>query len=141
MTRPATGAEQRIELVDAVRLALELVVLRAATNEELLVGAEKRTTGIEVAGRMMLNDGAALLEAAIAGAGLAKLPSFVARDALASGALVAVLEDRREPDLGVWVVHPAGRAPQPKVRAFVDYLAGSMPARLAALASVTPART
>jgi DNA-binding transcriptional LysR family regulator len=115
--------------------------LMTARAEWVYRGKGGRTTGIEVAGRMMLNDGAALLEAAIAGAGVAKLPSFVARDALASGALVAVLEDRREPDLGVWVVHPAGRAPQPKVRAFVDYLAASMPARLAALACVTAART
>ena len=63
------------------RLSFALMTARA---EWVYRGNGGRTTSIEVAGRMMLNDGAALLEAAIAGAGLARLPSFVAHDALAS---------------------------------------------------------
>lgn len=99
--------------------------------------AEPRS--IEVAGRIVVNDGAALLEAAVAGAGIAKLPSFTAERALATGALVPVLESFRQPDSGIWAVHPAGRAPQPKVRAFVDFLAVALPARAASLASAASA--
>jgi DNA-binding transcriptional LysR family regulator len=86
-------------------------------------GPRKGTVAFEVAGRIVVNDAASLLEAALVGAGIAKLPSFLAEGALTRGALVEVLADFREPDLGIWVVHPAGRAPQPKVRAFVDFLA------------------
>lgn len=90
---------------------------------------------LEVAGRMVVNDAASLVEATVAGVGIAKLPSFLAEAPLARRDLVTVLDDFREPDLGVWAVHPAGRAPQPKVRAFVDFLAETMPRRMSSLAS------
>jgi len=90
---------------------------------------------VEVAGRIVVNDGDALLAAAVAGAGVAKLPAFLARDALATGALREVLAAHRQPDLGVYLVFAGGRAPQPKVRAVVDFFAERLPERLAALAS------
>lgn len=78
---------------------------------------------IRVGGRLTINNGEALMKAAEAGLGIAQVPSFMAAGALAAGRLVEVLAERPADILGVHVVYPPGRYPQPKLRAFVDFLA------------------
>ena len=63
------------------------------------------------------------MAAAEAGLGIALLPSFILGDAIETGRLVEVLPDRAPDLLGVWAIYPQGRFPQPKLRAFVDFLA------------------
>ena len=63
------------------------------------------------------------MRAAEAGLGIAQVPSFMLGDALASGRLVEVLPDRPPDILGIYAVYPQGRFPQPKLRAFIDFLA------------------
>lgn len=116
-------------------LRFGLLTARAEWRFRRARGSARADLGLEVVGKVTVNDVASLLEAAVAGVGIAKLPSFVAGAAMASGALVEVLAEYREPDLGVWAVYPAGRAPQPKVRAFVDFLAEALPRRVVSLAS------
>lgn len=88
-----------------------------------LRGASGEERQIRVGGRLTINNGEALMKAAEAGLGIAQVPSFMAAGALASGRLVEVLPDRPADILGVHVVYPPGRYPQPKLRAFVDFLA------------------
>ncbi len=88
--------------------------LRGPSGEERL---------IRVGGRLTINNGEALIRAAEAGLGIAQAPSFMVAPAIASGRLVEVLEDRPVDLLGVHVVYPPGRFPQPKLRAFVDFMA------------------
>ncbi|WP_457420691.1 LysR family transcriptional regulator [Roseateles sp. P5_E7] len=57
---------------------------------------------------------------ALAGLGIARLLSYQVADALASGALLPLLEDFETPPLPVHVVHHEGRHMTQKVRAFVD---------------------
>ncbi|PTT92610.1 LysR family transcriptional regulator [Pelomonas sp. HMWF004] len=57
---------------------------------------------------------------ALAGLGLARLLSYQVADALASGALLPLLEDFETPPLPVHIVHHEGRHATQKVRAFVD---------------------
>ena len=88
--------------------------LRAPSGEERQV---------RVAGRLTINNGEALMKAAEAGLGISQIPSFMLGDALTSGRLVEVLADRPPDFLGIYAVYPQGRFPQPKLRAFVDFLA------------------
>ena len=87
--------------------------LRAASGEERQV---------RVGGRLAVNNGEALMRAAEAGLGIALVPTFMLGDALASGRLVELLADRPADILGIHAIYPPGRFPQPKLRAFVDFL-------------------
>lgn len=70
--------------------------------------------------RWQCNSGSAVADAAIAGMGVCHLPSFYVREAIAAGALVALLEENRPPDEPVWAVYPQRRHLLPKVRKLVD---------------------
>lgn len=79
---------------------------------------------VTVGGPLRSNNGEVLAAAAEAGAGVAVLPAFLVRDAVAAGRLVLLLENEvRFGDLSVYCAWPEGRAPAPKVRAFADALA------------------
>ncbi|WP_114395110.1 LysR family transcriptional regulator [Oleisolibacter albus] len=86
-------------------------------------GAEETRT-VRVHGRLRVNNGDMLREAAIAGQGLVHLPTFIIGDELADGRLVPLLLDWTGPDSAMHAVYPANRHLSPKVRAFVDFLAG-----------------
>ena len=79
---------------------------------------------LEVSGPFHTDDAGALLEAALNGIGPARLPMFLAADALRSGRLVRLLEDWREPEPtpAIYAVYPHTRHLSAKVRVFVDHL-------------------
>jgi DNA-binding transcriptional LysR family regulator len=60
---------------------------------------------------------------ALQGLGIAYLPDFAVREALAEGRLVSVLDDYVEAAGTFRVLWPASRHPSPKLRAFIDFLA------------------
>ncbi len=78
---------------------------------------------VRVGGRLTANNGEALLKAAEAGLGISRIPSFMIGDAIAAGRLVEILADRPADPLGIHAVYPEGRFIQPKLRAFVDFMA------------------
>lgn len=78
---------------------------------------------VRVGAGLTVNNGEALMKAAEAGAGIAMVPDFMLGDALAAARLVEVLPGRPADILGVHAVYPEGRFQQPKLRAFVDFLA------------------
>jgi len=86
-------------------------------------GAEE-TRSVRIAGRLRANNGDALREAALHGQGLALLPTFIVGDALANGRLLPVLDPWLVQSGAVHAIYPANRHLSPKVRAFVDFLAG-----------------
>ncbi|WP_213994671.1 LysR family transcriptional regulator [Arsukibacterium sp.] len=77
-------------------------------------------------GRIICNSGMALLDAALKGLGLVQLPDYYVSEKLQSGELIAVLNDLRQPDDGVWAVYPQNRHLSAKVRVLVDYLAAEL---------------
>ena len=87
-----------------------------------LIGPNGEERMVRASGRLTVNNGDALLRAALDGLGIASLPGFICEDALASGALVEVLPHARRPPFGVFAVYPQGRYTQPKLRAFIDHL-------------------
>ncbi len=77
---------------------------------------------VRVQGRIRADNGEALREAAMAGLGIALLPSWLVAGALASGALVQVLAEYECPGSGLHVVRPPGPLAPGKVRALIDFL-------------------
>jgi len=64
----------------------------------------------------------ALIGAASQGVGLAYLPDFIVRDAIARGELQAVLQPYLRTTSKFWVLWPSSRHLSPRLRVFVDFL-------------------
>lgn len=79
---------------------------------------------VAVSGPLVANNGDALMQAALAGQGVILQPTFIVGDALRGGGLVLLLPEWPARDLHVHAVYPAARNLPPKVRRFVDFLAG-----------------
>lgn len=82
----------------------------------------RRTIAVRPRGRLRTASGEAILEWATAGLGLAYLPSFLASDAIAEGALEPALLDYPSPEIGIYALRPPGPHPPTKVRVFIDAL-------------------
>ncbi len=87
-------------------------------------GRDGRVVAVEMRGRLTANNGEALHEAAVAGAGIVISPTFIAGDALRDGRLRRVLDGWALRDLSMYAVFPSARHLAPKIRVCVDYLAG-----------------
>jgi DNA-binding transcriptional LysR family regulator len=82
-----------------------------------------RAVSIRVRGRMRTDNQEALMDAVLAGSGLAVLPTWLIKEQLDSGHLQRVLTEFEAPRTPVYAVFPRGGPPPAKVRAFVDFLA------------------
>jgi DNA-binding transcriptional LysR family regulator len=69
-----------------------------------------------------VNNGDMMRDAALAGLGLALLPTFIAWQALQSGQLVEVDVGRVVEPESIYVAHPEGRRASAKLRALVEWL-------------------
>ncbi|HLN23174.1 MAG TPA: LysR family transcriptional regulator [Patescibacteria group bacterium] len=78
---------------------------------------------VEVKGRLRIDNGDALRQAALAGIGVVMQPSFIVGRDLQAGTLTAVLTEYLAQDVAIHAVYPHNRHLSPKVRAFVDFLA------------------
>ncbi|MCH8467863.1 MAG: LysR family transcriptional regulator [Roseinatronobacter sp.] len=71
--------------------------------------------------RFSSNNGEIILEAAIAGHGIAYLPEFLIADTLTSGQLVQVLTEFNRPDLPISIVYPSRKNISGALRALLDF--------------------
>ncbi len=71
--------------------------------------------------RFSSNNGEIILDAAIAGHGIAYLPEFLVADALKSGKLVQVLTAFNRPDLPISIVYPSRKNISAALRALLDF--------------------
>jgi DNA-binding transcriptional LysR family regulator len=83
-------------------------------------GAVRRAVRIPT--RLCANDFDTLVSAALAGAGLVRVPSWQVAHHLADGRLRIVLEAYQRPPTPLSILTPRTRLLLPKVRAFVDFL-------------------
>ncbi|KGD88044.1 LysR family transcriptional regulator [Achromobacter sp. RTa] len=96
------------------------------------VMADGKTTELPSAmARLVSDDFRAVLDAAIAGLGVAWLPYWLARDGLRGGALKEVLPGQQSVVYAIHAVWPYTQHLPLKVRAAVDALLRDLPARLA----------
>ncbi|GGH53259.1 transcriptional regulator [Frigidibacter albus] len=79
-----------------------------------------------------------LLGLARAGAGIASLPDFLVRDALAEGALLPVLASEMEQGGVLTMLWPASRYRVPNVRVFVDWIAAQLQPRTQGSGGASP---
>lgn len=87
-----------------------------------------QTVTIKLSPRLDFNDALMRREAVIKGAGIGLIPKLICKDALAIGQLVKVLPEWSSARLvRVYAVWPSRRHPTPRLRAFIDYLAETIP--------------
>ncbi len=84
--------------------------------------ASGRQVSVPANPRVTVNSAEAEEALAAAGAGITRLPAFACRRALASGALVPILEAYENPPAGIYALYPSRAQLPAKVRAFVDFM-------------------
>ncbi|HSW08561.1 LysR family transcriptional regulator [Aquabacterium sp.] len=82
-----------------------------------------QTLTVAVGGSMFSNETAVLRQAALAGAGIALLPTYYVVDELHSGALVRLLADHEPEALGIHAVHLSRQHQPQALRLLIDHLA------------------
>lgn len=87
-----------------------------------LRGPSGQERSVRIGGRLSINNGDALVRAAVDGAGIALSPNFICAEELRSGVLKEVMPNAAPPPIGIYAVYPSGRFPQPKLRVFIDHL-------------------
>ncbi len=87
------------------------------------IDKNRKAWSVEVKGRLTANNGDALRAAALKGAGVINLPTFIIGPDIREGGLVAVLEEFTPDDLALYAIYPHAGHLSPKVRVFVDFLA------------------
>lgn len=75
-----------------------------------------------VTNRLSFANGDAVREAAIAGLGVAMLPTFIVHDAVRRGQLGIVLADHVRPPIAMHALHASTRNQSARARAFIDFL-------------------
>lgn len=71
-----------------------------------------------------MDDGEALVAAAVAGLGLAQVPDYMAQEHLDAGRLVEVLQAFRVPPMPISLVYPSSRQVTPRLRVLLEALTG-----------------
>jgi DNA-binding transcriptional LysR family regulator len=98
------------------------------TYGHLATGNQWKLTGpdgdhwIQVQGALCANNAQILKDAALAGRGIALLPTFIAGADLQQGGLVGILADYKAPALSLYAIYPQTRHLSVKVRVFIDFL-------------------
>ncbi len=87
------------------------------------------SVAVPVAGRLRINSGQALRVAALEGVGIIMPPAPIVADDLQAGRLVRLLPDHQAPVLAVHALTLADANTVPKIRSFIDMLAGAMKRR------------
>jgi DNA-binding transcriptional LysR family regulator len=100
---------------------IDYTYLAAAGGWPFTVGG--RLHRVPVRSRFATNNGEAMRAAALAGVGVALIPTFIVGDDLRAGTLQAVLADYETWNAFVHAVYPPTPQVAPKVRAFVDFVA------------------
>ncbi|MGG2399180.1 LysR family transcriptional regulator [Pseudomonas sp. SH1-B] len=77
---------------------------------------------VEASGRLIFDNGDALLEAAHLGLGIAQLMDFAVADAIADGRLVELLQPYAGRQREISIVYPPSRQRSPRLSAFADAL-------------------
>lgn len=105
---------------------LNLVLPQTGRIREWIFQSDSQEFRMSVDGSFRFNHAEALLEAAIAGAGLIQLYNFLVGPAIARGDLKPVLESYAPPGSPISVVYPQKRHLSAKVRAFVNFMSELM---------------
>jgi DNA-binding transcriptional LysR family regulator len=79
-----------------------------------------------VHGRIMANNGTALMQAAAQGMGITRQPDFIAEAFLERGDVVSILTEFEPPPMGIFAVLPSNRYIPHRVRVLMDFLSQAL---------------
>ena len=99
-----------------------LIYQRPPERDQWRFQVGRQTVTVYPQGRFFADSGEALLQAAVAGLGIAVLPTFMAATTIESGAVVPLLTEFPMPKGGLYVVRPPGPHLPGKVRVLIDLL-------------------
>lgn len=94
-------------------------------EREWRFGGSKAET-IHVSGQLTVNNGPALLQAALGGIGIAMLPDYLAAADIEAGRLVRLFPDDDFPRAPLQLVYLPDRHMTPKLRSFIEYVMDRM---------------
>ena len=98
-------------------------LLKVADEWRFRAPGRKTTYSLPVGGRFAAASGAVMRQAALAGMGIAVLPTFMIHEQVRQGLLQVLLEEHfAGVELGMHAIYAEGPRPSGKVRAFVDVL-------------------
>lgn len=86
------------------------------------VTVQGQTQRISISGRFQASSLVSLREAAVAGMGIAFMPVYLTREAVASGQLVPVLPAQIYRDIGIYAIYPDVRYVPRKISTFMELL-------------------
>lgn len=86
------------------------------------LGRGAESAQVSVTSHFSANDATALLKAAMAGGGVAMLPTYLVNPVVSTGALRVVLPAWQVPAVAIYALYPSRRNLSPAVRALLDYL-------------------
>lgn len=72
--------------------------------------------------RMKVNNGEAVVSAAVAGLGIAAVPEFISREMIGLGNLMQILPEYRLSAGSLYAIYPPGRFLSHRIRAFIDFM-------------------
>lgn len=104
------------------------------------LSADPLLSRLHLPNTLVLNNMEAILMAAEDGHGIAFMPDFLVREALAAGRLETLLEAYTQDEGQFWALWPSNRHLSPKVRVFVDFIEQRL-FKAAIRANPTPAAT
>lgn len=87
-------------------------------------------TSVRIPTRLSFSAAEGVREAVIAGLGIAISARWMMEPELISGSVVPVLTDWKLPSADLWALHPNGKLPTAKARAFVNWFTDSFSLRL-----------
>lgn len=125
LAAPSLVANRTLPLRPADLATLPSIGVGPSTREHVwqLKGPQEASVRIPYQPRLVTDDMAQLLYSAVAGVGVAQLPTLVAGQAVDAGKLIDILPDWT-PSAGiVQAVFPSRRGLLPSVRSFIDFLA------------------
>jgi DNA-binding transcriptional LysR family regulator len=96
-------------------------------------GSGRTEIAVAIHPRICLTTAEAAIDAAVAGIGVARLLSYQVAQALSAGSLALVLEDFEPPPRPVNLLHAGGKKVPLKLRAFLDFAAPRLRARLSGI--------
>ena len=99
-----------------------LTLSSTRTQADWVFGGEGQARGIAVPTHLVVNSADAMVEAAVAGAGIVQTFDFLLRARIARGELVPVLDAFEAEGPAVHLAFARRRQQSPKLRVFVDYM-------------------
>ena len=107
----------------------DFVRYRFATTGKLMEwerGSDPRWQGVRLATAITCNNMEAVLAATLDGHGIAYVPDFLVSESIRAGQLRPVMEDQLADRGQFWAVWSSSRQLSPKIRVFVDFIAGRL---------------